>query len=546
MNIFFQEIAVLLAISSILAIIFKVLRQPTVLAYILAGLLLGAISFFGNESKEALHTFSELGITLLLFLLGLELKLGELKSVGKVSLFTGIGQIIFTTFFGFILTTILGFPVISSFYIAFGITFSSTIVIVKLLSDKKDLNSLYGKISIGFLLVQDFCAVVALVLLTSFGNGGNPDFLDVVIILLKAALAFTVIIIISQNLIPNIVHKISKNQEILFVSVLAWAFCIAAILSSPIFGFSIEIGGFLAGLALANSIETTHIVSKVKSLRDFFIVVFFVLLGAGMNFSGIYEVILPAIVLSTFILLGNPIIVMIILGLFGFRRRTSFMAGLTVAQISEFSIILLYLGEKLGHVGSKEVTMVTLIGMITFTLSTYLIMGSEFIYKKINRILKIFERKKLSEDSYKFLKDKVYDVVIIGAHRMGKVILENISEKKDKILVIEFNPDIVSQLHEDGFDVIFGDIADIEIQEKAKLKEAKLIISTLPDFEDNVILARSLSNRPTQCKLVVTAHEKSDAKDLRKEGVDKILMPYAFAGKHIGLSIKNNELFENL
>lgn len=544
-----------LGISAILSIILKQFKQPSVLAYIFTGIILGSFFVLSKEEKESIHFLSELGVTLLLFLLGLELRLGELKNVGKVAVITGVGQIVFTTTIGVLINLLLGFNFIASFYIAFGITFSSTIVIVKLLSDKKELNTLHGRISIGFLLVQDFFAILALVLLTSFSIGESPSFFDVISILLKAFFLFYFIIALSQTIIPWIVSKISNNHEILFISSLAWVFSIAFVVSSPFIGFSIEIGGFLAGLALSNSLESTQIVSKVKSLRDFFIVIFFVSLGAGMQFAQIIEVIFPAIVLSIFILIGNPLIVMIIMGLLGFKSRTSFMAGLTVAQISEFSIILLYLGQKLGHVGSAEVSMVTMVGIITFTISTYMILNSRNLYNSLKNFLKIFEKTTYlnNEDKYGEYsivshskvnninnKQKIFDIVLIGAHRMGQIILEQISNYKDKILVIDFNPDVVKSLGKKGFNVLFGDIADNEIQEKANLYSAKLIVSTVPDFEDNLILANYLRNRDTGCKLFVTAHDSTSAEQLKKLGVDRIIMPYAFTGKYLGRSIVND------
>ena len=549
MNIFSQQIAIILVLASVLAIIFRLLKQPTVLAYIFTGLILGGMTFFDAESKDSIKALSEIGITLLLFLLGLELNLGELRSVGKISLVTGIAQIIFTTTFGFLINILLGIQPVTSFIISFAITFSSTIIIVKLLSDKKEINSLYGKISIGFLLVQDFVAVVALILFTSIGNAQSMSFVDITLVIFKAVGLFVLVVLLSKTIIPVLVNYISHNSEILFLASISWALALAFLVSSPILGFSIEIGGFLAGLSLANTIQTTYIVSKVKALRDFFIVIFFVLLGAGMQFGDLSSVLFPAIVLSLFVLIGNPLIVMVILGYFGYKTRTSFFAGLTVAQISEFSIILIYLGERLGFVDSKYVTMITIIGIITFTVSTYLINYNNYVYKLLSKYLSVFEKRNTIESNFNLVLNKHFDIVLIGSHRMGGAIVDVFSkdqEEKQKLLIVDFNPDLIDTLKRDGFNVLFGDIADIEVLDKIYSTNPKVIISTVPSFEENMILCKYFEDKSID-KIILTAHEDADVSSLK--AINKkieILMPYQYTGRNFGKKLSKLIKSENI
>ena len=549
MNIFFQQIAITLGLASVLAIIFRLLKQPTVLAYIFTGLLLGSITFFDAASKDTIKALSEIGITLLLFLLGLELNLGELKSVGKISLITGIAQIIFTTVFGFLITILLGIQPLTGFIISFAITFSSTIIIVKLLSDKKEINSLYGKISIGFLLVQDFVAIVALILFTSIGNAQSMSFFDIVLVVFKAIVLFVLIIFLSKTLVPIVINYISHNSEILFLASISWALALALLVSSPVLGFSIEIGGFLAGLSLANTVQTTYIVSKVKALRDFFIVIFFVLLGAGMQFGDLSSVLFPAIILSCFILVGNPLIVMIILGYFGYKTRTSFFAGLTVAQISEFSIILIYLGERFGFVDSKYVTMITIIGIITFTVSTYLINYNNYVYKVLSKYLKFFEKKNTIESNFNLVLNNHFDIVLIGSHRMGGAIVDIFSkdeENKKRLLIVDFNPDIIDNLKREGFNVLFGDIADIEVLDKIHATNPKIVISTIPSFEENMILCKYFADKSIE-KIILTAHDDSDVSYLKQVNKKiEILMPYQYTGRNFGKKLSKLIRSENL
>lgn len=538
-NIFF-EVTLVLIIASIFSIFFKFLRQPAILAYILTGIVIGPFAGLQLEGKEFLQTMGELGITFLLFMIGLELRFSDLKSVGKVSLFTGTAQILFTSIIGYFISLILGFSQIASLYIAIALTFSSTIIIVKLLSDKKDLQSLYGKISVGFLLVQDFFAILLLIFLSSFSSGA-VSVPGIAISLVKGFLLFAFILFLSRTLFPKILDKISSSSETLFLFSIAWALGLSALVASPLVGFSIEIGGFLAGLALANSSENFQIIGKVKSLRDFFITIFFVFLGMSMSFSSTSAVIIPVLIFSAFVLIGNPIIVMIIMGLMGFRKRTSFLAGLTVAQISEFSLIVVFLGNKIGHLSNEVVSLVTAVGVITFAGSTYMIINGDKLYKLLERGLKVFERKVTTEES---LGEHDYKghVVLVGANRMGKSVLDALLSEGEKVLVVDFNPDVVKNLISKKVKSIFGDISDFEIQERAALRDAKLIISTVSDIEDNMILISEIKKIKKGPKIVAIANDNGEEKELYKAGANYVVQPHLLSGKHVAHLIKTNSL----
>lgn len=537
---FFFDLTILLVLASITSILFRFLKQPPILAYILTGIVAGSYLILNDGNRSDFRSLSEIGITLLLFILGIEMKIGNLRSVGKVAIITGIGQILFTTIFGFLIGLILGFDSITSIFVAFAITFSSTIVIVKLLSDKKDINSLYGKISVGFLLVQDFCAIIALIVLTSFSTGTGFDLIGIATILLKAVFLFAVTILMGKFIFPFLVHYLSRSPEILFIASLAWAFGLAALISSPLIGFSIEIGGFLAGLALANSLETSQIITKVRSLRDFFIVIFFIILGSGMVINNWETILIPGIILSLFILIGNPLIVLILLGIMGYTSRTGFLAGLTVAQISEFSLILVFLGQRVGLLSQDTVTIVTFVGIVTFTASTYMILYGDRIYKFLKPLLVFFERKKKIESRYRSEKELKDHIVLIGADRMGMKFLESI--KSDNLLVIDFNPDIIKTLNEKGYNTIFGDISDTEIQEMGELDKASLIFSTVPDYSDNVILLNSLKRLKIKGEIIVSAHSDRDREDLLNAGADYVVMPYTISADFIANAVNKNKL----
>jgi Kef-type K+ transport system membrane component KefB len=539
MHNFFIELTLIIALAAILSIVFKFLKQPPILAYILTGIIAAQFLIITPENRHSFKSLSEIGITLLLFILGIEIKIGNLRSVGKVALITGVGQIIFTTIIGFLICQLLGFTAIVSLYISFAITFSSTIVIVKLLADKKDLNSLYGKISIGFLLVQDFSAIIALILLSSLNAGGSLNPVDVALIFVKAVFLVCLILLMSKYIFPALVHHLSRSNEILFVSSLAWAFGLAVLVSSPFIGFSIEIGGFLAGLALANSVESSQIISKVRSLRDFFIVIFFVILGTNLSLNDLGSIIIPSLLLSAFVLIGKPIIVLLLLRYLKYKIRTGLLSGLAVAQVSEFSLILVILGQTLGHLDQTVVSTITLIGIITFVFSTYMILNGDRIHKMLKPILKKIDPKKNVERRFKAEHELEGHFVLIGAHRMGQTVLESLKEETENILIIDFNPDVVQDLNKKGYKAIFGDIIDDDIQEAANIDKAKVVFSTVSDFEDNLILCNNIRKLNKNIQLILTAHSIEDKQDLLRAGADIVVMPYTVAGKSIAKAINS-------
>src|SRR3990167_8570283 len=381
----FFEITIIVCLAAVLAIIFRAFKQPAVLAYILTGIIIGPFGQLQLRNQDQLHTLAQFGITLLLFILGLELKFKDLKSIGKSALIIGLGQIVFTFLAGFFISSGLGFSQIISLYIATALTFSSTIIVVKLLSDRKDLASLYGKIVTGVLLIQDFFAILVLIILSAFNSNSVALSVETfALVFLKGFLLIVFVAFLSKFVLPGIIHAVSKSSETLFLFSLAWVFGLSAIVSSPLIGFSIEIGGFLAGLALANSSENFQIAARVKALRDFFITLFFVVLGMEMTFGSPDKIIIPIFVFSIFVLFGKPLIVMFLAGVMVFRKRTSFLTGVTVAQISEFSLILAALGLKLGHITEEIAALITAVGIVTITTSTYMIIYADSIFKRVS------------------------------------------------------------------------------------------------------------------------------------------------------------------
>lgn len=539
---FFLNITVILCIAALFAILFRILRQPLILAYILTGIVVSPFIAQDPSAKELISSFAELGITLLLFMLGLELRISELRTIGKVSILVGLFQMIVVFAAGYVYALFFGFSPLSSIYIGLALCFSSTIIAIKIISDKRDLSSLYGKIAVGVLLFQDFVAILALIILSSFTGSKMVLLGPIFFVLLKGLALFLVVFLLSKSVLPQLFNMFSKSQEMLFLVSIAFALGMAALVSSPLIGFSIEIGGLLAGLSLSNSLAQFQIAARVRALRDFFIIIFFVFLGTKMIFEGLISLLIPAILLSFLVLVFKPLSLMTAMAFLGYRKRTSYLLSIHLAHISEFSLILILLGNKLLHVENAAVSLITIVGVISFIASTYMIMYADKLFRLLHPFFNIFEKEVTHQELVGDLGELKDHVVIVGANRMGKSILDSLEGKGNDIIVVDFDPEIVASLKEKGIQTIFGDISDLDIQERLKLSQARLIVSTVTDLDDNLLLLKGLKDKQSKAKAVVIAEDHDDARELYKQGADYVVLPRLVGGQHVAKILRENHL----
>ncbi|MBA3064321.1 sodium:proton exchanger, partial [Candidatus Woesearchaeota archaeon] len=488
------------------------------------------------SSTEAIATFAHIGIAFLLFVVGLNLNPRIIKDVGKVSLITGVGQVIFTSVIGFFIGRLLGFSTIVSMYIAIALTFSSTIIIMKLLSDKGDLETLYGRIAIGFLIVQNLIVILILMVIASIPAGISFTAL-IFGTILKGFGLLVLLFLIGIYILPLITKAIAKSQELLLLFSIGW--CLALASFFYYLNFSMEIGALLAGVTLAMSPYRYEISSKMKPLRDFFIILFFILLGSQMVFSNISQYIIPILIFSAFILIGNPLIVMVLMGLLGYTKRNSFLAGLTVAQISEFSLILIALGVKVGHLTNEILSFVTIIGLITIAGSTYMIIYANKIYPYLSNYLGIFERKGKKVDEHRYHKDGVYDIILFGYNRIGYSIVKTVQKMKKGLLIVDFNPDVIKGLIARKIPCIYGDVADLEILERLGLDKAEMVISTVPEEQDNLLLINKTKEVNKKALIFVTANQVEEALTLYDAGADYVILPHLLGGDHVSILLED-------
>ena len=547
MNIFF-ELSLLLTVTAIITLAVRKLRQPLVVGYILSGIIAGPYILNIVTSQHELELFSKVGIVFLLFIVGLYLNPKIIQEVGKVSLVTGLGQVLFTSIIGFVLTLLLGIDRLAALYVAIALTFSSTIIILKLLADKKDLQKLYAKIAIGFLLVQDIVATFILIAITVL-NGQSDVGLGATLLLTlgKGMILFSVLGMFQRYILPKITEYAAESPELLFLFSLAWGTILASIFAA--LGFSIEIGALIAGVTLSVSPYSVEIASRLKPLRDFFIIIFFVLLGSQLILSNLAQLLFPAIILSLFVLIGNPIIVIILMNTLGYNRKTSYQAGLTVAQISEFSLILGALGLRLGHLSQEVLSLITLVGLITISGSTYLILYSETIYPKVSRYLSWLELIKTNVKR-KGKNPDDYESAIFGFDRVGHYFAQTLQSLDHSFLVVDFNPTSAEKIESSGYQYRLGDASDPEFLEDLPIIKPKIIISTVPELATNILIVHAMRAKNKKAVIIPIAQTHQEANQLYEAGASYVMMPHHLGAQHMSKMIarygSDHSLYETL
>jgi len=535
----FVELSIIILIVVAVSGIMRMLKQPLIIGYIFSGILVSPAVFNIVRSADAIATFAEIGVVLLLFMVGLNLNLKVIKDIGKIALITGIGQVVFTSSIGFLLCILLGFSKITSFYVAVGLTFSSTIIIMKLLSDRHEIDSLYGKIAIGFLIVQDIIAIFLLMLVSSFSGGLNFSHLVFRTFLGGIGLLVT-LYFIGAYILPKITKVIAKSQEFLLLFSIGWCMTLASLFY--FLNFSIEGGALLAGITLSMSPYRYEISSRMKPLRDFFIVLFFVLLGTRVDISYITTYAAPILLFSVFVLIGNPLILMSIMGFMKYTKRNSFLVGITAAQISEFSLIFILLGVKLGHVTNEVLSFMTVIGLITIGGSTYFIKYAKSIYNRIGKYLTLFERPGRKVDEHRYHKDDMYDIFLFGYNRIGYDILNSIKNTGKNYLVIDYNPEIIIDLAKKGYDCRYGDASDTELLNELNFSKSKMLVSTIPDVDINILLLKRCKKVNKHAIMIFVSHSIEEAIRLYDEGASYVIMPHFLGGHHASIMIEKHGL----
>lgn len=505
----------------------RLLNIPSIIAYIASGLLLGPV--FGLVSvSEGVEVISEIGIALLLFLVGLELSLDKIRDVGKVAVVAGIGQVVFTAAGGMAFCLLLGFDVLESIFIATALTFSSTVVVVKLLDQKGDLNSVYGRIAVGIFLVQDLVVVVALTLLSGLARGGGMEGMNGQEVLHEVGLAFggmAVLLVFaaaaSKWVLPRLFAWVASSQEVLFIWSLTW--CFLFVLGAEALEISVEIGAFLAGISLAQLPYNHDLRRRVHPLMNFFIAVFFVSLGVKMEFGAVGDIWVSASLLSLFVLIGNPFIFLFLISRMGYGERTSFFTSVTVAQISEFSFIFAALGLSSGLIGPEILSLIGIVGLVTIAVSAYMILYSAPLYAWVRARgwLRMFRAKEVGIEGaaegggHATLSGHV---IVVGMNALGVFIVRELHERGIPVVAIDTDPKKLADL---SVPTVIGNSEYPSVLDEAGFEHAALLVSALRIEDANRLMAYRCRAAGIPC--AIHAFDAEMAQDLRKLDVEFLI-----------------------
>ncbi|WP_334133530.1 cation:proton antiporter [Tepidimonas sp.] len=533
----FAEFATLLLVAAAVGALFVRARQPVLIAYIVVGIALGPAGLGWVKAHDQLALLAQIGVTVLLFIVGLKLDLKHVRHIGPVALATGLGQLGFTIAFGFVLILLLGKDLLTALYVAVALTFSSTIIIVKLLTDKRELDALHGRIAVGFLIVQDLAVVLAMMAMSALrspAGGAQPAWTDVALSLTgRLLLAVALIAALMRWVLPRLVAAMARSQELLLVFALAWGTGLAALGAWA--GFSMEAGAFVAGFTLASTHYRDAINARLGGIRDFLLLFFFIHLGAELELAALGQELGSALLLSAFVLVGNPLIVMAIMGYMGYRKRTGFLAGLTVAQISEFSIVFVAMGITLGHVDTAALGLTTLVGLITITLSTYMILYSQPLYEWLAPWLGVFERQRpfreLAVDRHPPRRGEA-EVLIFGLGRYGSRLLRELRAAGIAATGIDHDPEAVRDLKRQHLPVHYGDAENPDFVEALPLDGVRWVVVTLPLVESTRTLVQGLRAAGYSGPMAVTARDEASLQELARLPVQHIFLPFRDAAVH--------------
>lgn len=533
-NIFLQ-LALVLSLSSFFGFFVHKFKLPLIIAYLITGVVLALVGQFDPKTLGIFKILPDLGIAFVLFLIGMELDLREIRLLGKPIIIGSLAQIIISTAAGFALAGFFGFSPLSSLLMGLGLGFSSTVVVVQLLLEKRDLTSLYGKLSLGILLVEDLIAILALMFISVMSAGGAfsiEQSLPVIYLGLKAIGLFVLTFILSKFLLKKLFDSVASSVELLFLTAVTWCFIFTAL--AVVLGFSVVIGAFLAGVALATSPYHLQIQGKIKPLRDFFVALFFIFLGSEVVLSDLASVWWVIAIFTAFAIFFKPLVFLLILGIFGFRKHTLFQTALNLSQISEFSLIILLVGVEMKLVPQITLSVMAPVTVLSIIISAVLISQSKKLYGFFSPVLPFFEHKtNIHYMETKALEGLDDHVVVVGAHRVGGPVVEFLQENKIPFVVMDFNPHIVEELKKKGVNVLYGDAGDLEMYENLKLENAKLIISTTRDMYDNEILLEQCRKKKVRAKIIARAMDHEHAKALKVLGADYVILPEQVSGEFL-------------
>jgi Kef-type K+ transport system membrane component KefB/voltage-gated potassium channel Kch len=541
-----SNIGLVFTIAILFAFIAKVLKQPLILAYLVAGVVIGPqIGFAWVEDEETIELISEIGLILLLFIIGLEIDLRKLLGAGRTMLVTGISQFLLCVAMGIGLAFLMGFlPGSDNFdwlYLAVTLSLSSTLIVVKLLYDKVELTTLPGRITLGVLVFQDIWAIFFLALQP---NLHDPRVAFILESFLKGAGLVLLTLGLSRYALPRFFASIAKVPELLLVAALAWCFFVSG--AANVLGLSREMGALIAGVSMSTFPYNVDVIAKVTNIRDFFVTLFFVALGMKIPQPSL-PILAAALGMSFFVLASRLLAVFPVLYLLGNGLRASLIPSINLSQMSEFSLVIASLGLTLNQISPQLVATLTFVFAITSVLSTYLITYNHEIQSWLTRLLEKIGFATGGDFTAEVTeREEENSIVFLGCFREASSILhelERLSKEANadnvfsQLLVIDFNPLVLQELKRRGIKCLYGDVAHMDTLHHAHIHSAKIVVSTISDAilrgTTNGRLLRQARQLCPKAQIIAAADGIASAVELYEQGADFVYIARLYSARYV-------------
>ncbi|HEV7877507.1 cation:proton antiporter [Bradyrhizobium sp.] len=509
-------------------------RQPLILAYLIAGFFIGPFGMGWVKSQESIQIISELGLIFMLFMIGLEIDLKKIIRAGRVILFAAGGQLIGGCLLGVLffmgISRVLGGGGFDGLYLAIACTLSSTVIIVKVLYEKRELDTLPGRITLGVLVLQDIFAILFLAVQPSLAD------LQVSVILLSIARVVALVVTalaLSRYVLPPLFHQIARRPELVLLGALAWCFLIGEI--AELLHLSREMGSLVAGVSISTFPYALDVTAKVTTLRDFFITLFFVALGMTIPIPNL-SVIGLALIIAAFTVVSRVVTTFTPLYLMKQGLRASLLPAINLAQISEFSLVVIQTGITAGHIKTQTASAASFAFVILAVLSTFVMMRSDQIVRMAIGPLKRIGLRDLdhrhAEEGDEGGHGEGRRILILGFFRAASALMSEIERQNpgllDQIGVVDFNPVVFQTLKGRGVHVTYGDISNVDTLVHAGVGNAEIIILSVPDSllkgANNEKLVRHVRSLNQTAKIISTADVLSDVADHYAAGADYVVV----------------------
>jgi Kef-type K+ transport system membrane component KefB len=539
-----HDIGVAAIAATAVGVVAHRLKQPIILAYLVAGALIGPLGFEWVATRENIEIIAELGLVLLLFIIGLEMDLKQLAASGRQLLITGFLQFPLCATLGWSAFVAMGFASREAVYLALACALSSTAIVVKLLYDKQETDTNAGRLTIGVLIVQDLFAILVLAFQPNFDQ---PSLLPVVKALIGAGALLIGGFLISRFVLSRVFGWIARSPEMVVATSIGWCALGAGVADAM--GLSQEMGALVAGASISAFPYSLHVTAKTLPLRDFFLTLFFISLG--MQLKAPTETLAWSVPLIVAVVVGTRFLVVTpLLLLTGGGWRTGFISALNLAQVSEFSLVIVALGvSPYGHVSENLLQMLIYAMAVTSVLSSYAIQANHGLYQLFERLLRGcgLQRQTNSDPTAELVH---HHIVVLGYHRIAPALIDRLAETSPELLatvrVVDYNPEVIKQLKARGIDAVFGDLASLDTLHHAHLEHARVVISTIPDSllknTSNAALAKAIRALAPTARIIVPAEIPENETVLRTAGADEVVLPAALAGHELARLIEQVEV----